>query len=43
MFTEDKAKARKMARRVVDFREKVTSPATNEMKDKAKQILSANI
>lgn len=38
-----KAKARKMARRVVDFREKVTSPATNEMKDKAKQILSANI
>lgn len=39
----DKAKARKMARRVVDFREKVTSPATNEMKDKAKQILSANI
>lgn len=37
--TGNKAESRGMARKIVDLQEKVTSPATKEMKDKAKEIL----
>ena len=35
-------KSRKMAQRIVAFKEKVTSPATKEMKDKARDVLNQN-
>jgi len=35
----DKTREREMAQRVVSFKEKVVSPATKEMKDKARMIL----
>ena len=37
--TGKRAESRRMARKIVDFQEKVTSPATGEMKEKARKML----